>query len=193
MFLEKTGISTHAIHGLRTGPAGSRVASHCLSHMHGLVAAMAGARGPPAGRHGRRAHVHGTPTARRSGAPARPAGSPDSRNAARRAVPLAAAIHESAVVRGRTVTRCGLRLGTALQPSPQSELSRRPSFQPSLQLPNTRTVLPPSRRPDLQPWPVGWQRSKAKATCTARRTAPRNGFIITALICSVETMCVFTL
>jgi hypothetical protein len=116
----------------RTGPAGS----HAWALLAMAVARRRGGR-PPGGTAGRRlAHVHGT---RYSNQPRRrcmrspgPAGG----KTARRAAPLASAsaVHESAVVRGRTVTRCGLRAATTAIASQYgatatvacSELSRRP-------------------------------------------------------------------
>lgn len=113
----------------RTGPAGSR--AWALLAMAVALARRRGGR-PPGGTAGRRlAHVHGT---RYSNQPPLRSPGPAGGKAARRAAPLASAVHESAVVRGRTVTRCGLRAATTAIASQYgatatvacSELSRRP-------------------------------------------------------------------
>ena len=113
----------------RTGPAGSR--AWALLAMAVALARRRGGR-PPGGTAGRRlAHVHGT---RYSNQPPLRSPGPAGGKAARRAAPLASAVHESAVVRGRTVTRYGLRAATTAIASQYvatatvacSELSRRP-------------------------------------------------------------------
>jgi len=174
MFLEKTGISTHAIPGLRAEPAGSRVASHCSSHAWAAGNGRRGGRPPGGTGAGLTYTVHQPHAAPDSGAPARLAGT---LHGAGRRLPLrftslpsyAAALLPDAV--------CGYnRYGATTVACSESELSRRPSFQPSPQLPNIRTPWPPSRRPDLQAAAVAcgqacmlWQCGKAKATCTAPR------------------------
>lgn len=104
------------------------------------------ARGPPAGRHGR---AQARSRTRYSNQPPLRSPGPAGGKAARRAAPLASAVHESAVVRGRTVTRCGLRAATTAialastappRPSPAPSSHVAPSFQPSPQLPKTCTA-----------------------------------------------------
>lgn len=126
----------------RTGPAGS----HAWALLAMAVARRRGGR-PPGATAGRRlAHVHGT---RYSNQPPLRSPGPAGGKAARRAAPLASAVHESAVVRGRTVTRCGLRAATTAialastappRPSPAPSSHVAPSFQPSPQLPKTCTA-----------------------------------------------------